>query len=263
MSNIPVCAGEYESCDVCDGDDNGVGREETMPCAWRDRCVAFQAFIKDRNRVVEDYLTDFGEQYASAIAGDSRFVALCDAQIKKYGVIDGAINKAPGKPKHLRKKVSRKARTASAKAAKATAKKRRRELESLFQHFKMHLIENLDGRKFVPPKGIIVPGMLYSIDRSDTSGYIAIYCKKSGVKGVPVAQLMLRPKTVSYDIELPVEYTGYLGVGKATMRKIKPEHIENGRFKSVCKNMDKEGVALVAQTIAHLIRIDRIKLPKM
>ena len=261
MTEIPVCAGEYERCEVCDGNPKGIEADDIDPCAWRNRCVAFQAFLKDRKKQPSDYLHEFGEQYANAINGAPRFKRLCDAQIEKYGVVDGKVTKS-GKPERLKNKPTRKARAMSVKTSKALAKKRRARLEALYQHFKMHLIENLVGYKFVPPKGIVVPGMLYAIDRKNTSGYIAVYCKEPGVIGVPVAQLILRPKTGTFDVALPIEYVGFSGIGQAIMRKIHPEPIIEGRFLSICRGMDEEGVALVAQTIARLIKAGKIELPK-
>jgi len=261
MSNeIPPCAGEYSKVDsACNGEVNGKTDDDCSPCGWRDNCVALAAFVQDRDKSPEDYLDTDGEEVV-AKNGTEHFLKMCAAQVRRYGVENGEITKRPVKPKRKRPAPTARARRKSAKAVKKLAVERRIGLAALFQHFKTHLIENLDGLKFTPPKGIVVPGKLYAIDRAETSGYIAIYCKKPGILGVPIAQLNLRPQSVTYDIELPVEYVSFEGIGKRTMGKINPQPISNGRFKCICKGMDAEGVALVAQAIARLIKNGRIVL---
>lgn len=258
--NIPQCAGEHDKIDViCNGDPKGKTQDDKAPCGWRDSCVAFKAFLVGRGKTPEDYLDIDGDSVV-AKKGNRRFAKMCAAQIREYGVENGEMTKKPVPPKRRRRKPTKRARLKSAKAVKALAVRRRKDLAVIFQHFKAHLIENLDGVKFVPPKGVVLSGHLYSIDRAETSGYIAIYCKQPGVMGAPIAQLNLRPRSVTYDIELPVDFTSYGGIGKRVMDKIRPHPIDDGRFRSICKGMDMEGAALVAQTIARMIGDGRIQL---
>lgn len=252
---IPQCAGEYEFGDLtCNGDSSSCDELDKAPCAWRDRCVAFQAFLEDRGKTIDDYLDSSGRPKKSA----NHFRKMCAAQVTRYGVVNGLVTIKQTKPK---RKPSKKAMVRSAKALSRLVKQRQSKLHDMFQHFKAHLIENLDGIKFAPPKSAVVPGMLYTVDRAKKSNYIAIYYKKMGKIGIPLAQLNLKALTVTFDIELPVSHVSFEGIGQSVMKKIHPEPISNGRFKSVCKGMDTEGTALVAQTIARLIKNETIKLP--
>ncbi len=263
---VPVCVGEFEPGDfTCEGNPKSKEDYARKPCVWNKRCMSFKKYLLENNDEFDKYVTII-ESNKRNLNGDKiyrglpkkgydNFVNWCDELIKKYS-FDVEINDKVSK----RKRPLKKARKASIKRARQKAKARKNYLDKLFEHFKIHFIENLEKYRFTPPRGVIRPGRFYVIDRRKVSKYLSIYFKKPGVLGIPIALIKLKPRTLTFDIELPFGVEDYSGVGVEIMKKIHPRKIDDGRFKSICVGMDKERVAILAQTIARMIKKGKIEL---
>jgi hypothetical protein len=261
---VPFCVGEYKNGDVsCDGDEDG-DEFAKKPCSWRNRCGAFREYVKRTDNGYQRHITLVPDSElhhafrAMPIGGRKIFIDFCDSLAIKYNVAEGKIIHQTSVKKNVPLK---KARRAAVKRSRAKAHARKITLDALFEHFKLHFIENLVEYKFTPPKGIIKPGRLYLIDKKKSSKYVSIYCKEPGTLGQPVVLIRFKPRTMTFDIELPMDVLDYDGVGIDVMKKIHPAHVDDGRFKTICTGMDKECVALVAQLVAKMIKRGKINLP--
>jgi len=261
---IPFCVGEYGPGEyVCNGNPKAKTEYHNKPCVWRDRCAAFQEYLDVSGDSYDKHVElvgNDGDYQGRPIRGRQEFIDWCDVLVEKYNIIQGM--KSPKEEKKTEKRTPmKKARRAAIRRARAKARARKAALDSLFEHFKIHFIENLEEYRFTPPRGVVRPGRFYVVDRRSTSKYISVYCKLPGVLGVPVALIKFKPRTMTFDIELSIGALDFDGIGMETMKKIHPRPVEDGRFKSACIGMDKEGVALVAQTIAKMVKRGKIALP--
>jgi hypothetical protein len=261
-SLLPNCIGHYKPSDlVCNGDPDGQDEFQKRFCLWRDRCSAFKEYLRDHKKPVENYVTFVpvvGQDDFVVIpkGGKSNFISRCDRYIQLYKIVNGI------RKKHKkRKKYVKRDRRSAVKKYRENAKLRRSILDALFEHFKTHLIESMENYHFTPPRGVIRPGRFYVIDNRKPSKYLSIYCKTTGMLGVPIALVRYKPRTVSLDIELPFRVEDYDCFGNETMKKIHPIPIKSGKFNSLCAKMDKETSAILAQCIAKMIKKGKIKLP--
>jgi hypothetical protein len=263
---VPFCVGEYEKGDVnCDGSPSGTDLQMRC-CSWRDRCVAFRKHIRETGETYEQHIElvldekspGGGEYSGYPLRGRKAFMDWCDSLVKKYNIEEGTEKQTISPHKRIPLK---RARRVAIRRFRAKARARKNVLDSIFEHFKTHFIENLEIYKFTPPRGVVKPGRFYVIDRRKTSKYISIYFKQPGVLGIPIVLLRLKPRTMTYDIELPASVSDFTSICKDTLKIIRPRPVDNGRFKSICVGMGMEGAAIVAQTIAKLIKRGKIKLP--
>lgn len=277
---MQFCIGEYEPDDpICNGNSDGSAYEQAA-CYWRNYCAAFKIHLKEIGLGVEDFVTievvtDSGdeEHLARPKNGYNEFVALLDGVIKDYGITEGVATKKPtekahrasAKPGDKRKKHAPK-RSVQRKAKKALAKlaaEKRAKMKDMFEWFRTHLIESLEGGyTFSTPGQAPLPGKLYIVDRTEKSGYISIYCKSPKGVDVPIALVIYKTRQMKMDIRVPVEAIRYRGINQKTVQKLGPQPINDGLFKSTMRNLDKEGVALAAQTIAQLAKSGIIDLPQ-
>jgi len=269
---VPYCVGEYDPDEpTCNGKPKAKTAYHRKPCSWRNRCAAFQEYMRVSGDAYEDHIELISDEKTPGDGsytglpkrGRSAFIAWCDVLAGKYNIVNGVKTQKIKIQKIKKKKKAplKRARRASVRRAREKARARNAVLNVLFEHFKIHFIENLVEYRFTPPRGVVRPGRFYVVDRRRTSKYVSVYCKVPGVLGVPVALIRFKPRTMTFDIELPIGTLDFDGVGREIMKRIHPRPIEDGRFKSVCIGMDKEGVALVAQTIAKMVKRGKIELP--
>jgi len=276
--DVPFCTGEYEAGDgACDGNPEADTEFQRNHCKYRDNCVAFQAYLAETKLKADDFIeaqphpTHPEGVLGIPIKGVRHFERLCAKQVKRYGVVEGRITRDPTRPKKPKKapendgrkalRPSKEAQELARKAITQRAIERREILKRMFDHFKTVMVENLEVYRFTSPGEAVKPGRFYIVDRMRTSNYVSVYCKMTKGRDAPVAVIKFKTRSMTFDIEIPVEHTSYIGVGKVTMDKIKPQPIDDGKFRSVMMNLDKEGVALAAQTIAHLVKRGKIDLP--
>jgi hypothetical protein len=112
---VPSCLERYEADDVvCNGDQ---ANEDDAPCGWRDRCSAFQLYLKAKEekkskhiKLIIRYQTDeegqpvtdsetgepiILESYARAKKGYSVFVAFLDRLVEAWGINEGKPTRKP------------------------------------------------------------------------------------------------------------------------------------------------------------------------
>lgn len=266
MSNenkiVPNCIGSYESGSViCNGNPQGNTTYDRRACLWRDKCSAFKEYLHDRKKSFEDFVDLIpmeGEDHHISIPkiGRDKFIIWCERLVIRYRIIKGIRKRLRKKKKYYKK-----GRRAAAKKYVENTKKKRIILDAMFEHFKTHLIENLETYRFTPPRGVVRPGRFYIIDKRNISKYVSVYYKTPGKLGIPIVHIHYRPRTVTLDIELLAKVKDFDGIGNEIMRKIHPKSIRRGRYNSICSGMDKEGAALVAQSIARMIKKGKIELP--
>jgi hypothetical protein len=228
---------------------------------WRDRCSAFKEYLRDHKKVIEDYITFVpvtgkDDYVAFPRGGKANFIKRCDKYIQSYKIVKGIRKK-----RRKRKKYIKKDRRSAVKKYRENARVRKNILDALFEHFKTHLIENLENYYFTPPRGVIKPGRMYVIDNRKPSKYVSIYCKTTGMLGVPIALVRYKPRTMSLDVELPFKVEDYDCFGIDVLKKIHPIMIKSGRLHSLCSKLDKESLAILAQCIAKMIKKGKIRLP--
>lgn len=279
---MQFCIGEYEADDlICNGNPSGSAFEQAA-CYWRDRCAAFKIHVKEVGLGIDDFVVidvvidgkDEEHLARPKNCGYGEFISMLDEVVKKYGIKDGVSTKLPtekasrasAKPGDKRKKHSPK-KSVQRKAKKALAKlaaEKRAKMKDMFEWFRTHLIESLEGGYiFSTPGTAPLPGKLYIIDRTAKSGYISIYCKSPKGVDVPIALVIYKTRQMKMDIRVPVEAIGYKGVSQKTVQRLAPQPIDDGLFRSTMRNLDKEGVALAAQTIAQLAKQGIINLPQV
>jgi hypothetical protein len=261
-SLVPGCIGRYKPSDlICNGDPDGADDFQKRCCLWRDRCSAFKEYLRDHKKVIEDYITFVpvtgkDDYVAFPRGGKANFIKRCDKYIQSYKIVKGIRKK-----RRKRKKYIKKDRRSAVKKYRENARVRKNILDALFEHFKTHLIENLENYYFTPPRGVIKPGRMYVIDNRKPSKYVSIYCKTTGMLGVPIALVRYKPRTMSLDVELPFKVEDYDCFGIDILKKIHPIMIKSGRLHSLCSKLDKESLAILAQCIAKMIKKGKIRLP--
>ena len=285
---LPICLRKYESGNVeCDGKPRSKNDKDRMPCVYRDRCVALQRLMKVKKwrareilklRKIKD-VDNRRRTYAFAIGDSDEFQATLNRAIDRYGIRSGRVTiKVPqeDKPKKKRKIVSRsqESKDKSTKALKkarkfaseALAKKAQADLEAtekLVTWFIDRLKKKTD-RKICDVRGQAEVGELFVVDRIESSRYVTVYCKTEEKKRRPVVCMRFKSRTRKLQFRLPLDpekYKKTLAAGD--VEKIGPASFSEGRFKCKTKPLDREGVSIVADSIAVAIRKSIMKLPKV
>lgn len=288
----PLCVGDYEAGDsVCDGNP---GDAADNPCGWRDRCSGLQCYLNETDRDIDElvhykvvtdkiqhedeetgetWTTEKEQEYAFANGPWKKFETLCDKQAERYGIVEGTPTKDPvgdPPPKPEKKpqpdkrkflKPSKKAQKAAKKALTKRAQERREQLAVVFQHFVRHLATELNGTGygFVGSKQALGRGSLYVVNRLEKSGYMSVYCNNPTGRDAALVSAKFKPRDLTLDLMLPIQVDDVANQGRKNL-KLEPLE-EGGLFRSVAMGLDKEGVALAAETIAALVASGKICLP--
>lgn len=266
VKKIPSCVGEYEQGVDCDGDQSSLKKTDYLPCKWRNRCVAFKQFLADRKKKINEYLNESSEQFTTAKKGDLRFIALCDAHIKNYGVKNGIVTIKKEKPKLYVKKRTTEYKNKLSRAIKKRQKLVKKFAVKNFALFKMNLIENLDTAKFAQPGGIIIPGSLYFDIRTATIQqivHIKYRNKNAKIIDKSVVKLLIKKSEFNFDVFLPIDSLSFNGINEDIIKLLNPKPVKNKnekRFKSVMRKLNSECIVLAAKTIAILINNETIEL---
>lgn len=275
---LPHCIGDYEpGDDTCGGDPSANTSEERAPCGWRDRCSGLACYMQETSKPIVDFvkfvINDDDNEHATPIGHRSKFEALCDEQIQRYGIKEGTATKDPiGDPPKPEPKVdgrkslrpTKRAQRAARRALMKRAKDRRAMVWKLVRRFQKQLGRELELAKtpyrFSTGRHAIAHGRMYIVDRANTSSYVSIYVRNMhNGRDVPVVSLKFKTRDLTVDVSLPVE-SGKLS--QSAQKKLKPLSIDDGLFRSVFKGLDKAGMSLMAETIAGLVKSGSLKLPR-
>ncbi len=270
---MPRCLGAYEADDPqCDGNPVGKTDHDRAPCVYRDRCSAFIKLMDLTGRP-RDYFVREGEEpgpgakpvkYAFANQGD--FDLLLNEQIDAYGITAGRITVRVPKKIKPPVKSSRPRPTAAGKPSKATqragAKARSKQFgagrdkaQEVAQWYMRKLAERLK-RKVALFDEAARPGDLYLVDKLESAGYCAVYCKGKGRKHA-VCSFFYKSLTGKLEIRLACSFEHYAkAVPKADQATLKPiDHTgKDGAFKVRFKEVDAGRAAMIATSAAQVFR---------
>lgn len=281
MTNVSIpplshCIGEYEKGDsTCDGEKGG-----ELPCGWKDRCAAFLRHLTKTGQQASQYVKYGAEEgdeemryYAEPKTSVQEFAKLCDELIAKEKK-----KKTTAKKTKLKKRKTRSdkagydkrrdgpsagAKRAAKVALQRRAKERRQALYELFGWFKDWLLRELDGPEFAAAGMPVSRGYLYISDRTTTSNYLSVYCRSMSGWDVPLVMLSFRTSQLLFCAQLPVTPDVLAtAMSKKDFKKLKPESVSDGRFKSRIENVGKAELALLAEVIAKLVEGGKIALPE-
>lgn len=261
---MPECVSGYDKGDeTCDA-----------PCGWRDLCGGFKAYLGGRGEEASKYIRE-ADAAGTAVAreGDGKaLLKLMRDCVKLYDVKDGVARNPPPVPTPLPAGGtngggagegsggggggSRKGR-----GAYKAAQTKRDDLVTLFNHLKAQLEENLPHR-FAPPQEAPTVGQMYVRDRTNASGrYLSVYVKTSEPYDQPILLARLRPRTMTFDVELPLEPEALNAHwGKAGERRYKPRAIDDGRFRSLVKRVDRQRFSLLAEYLGQMVKQGSLRL---
>jgi len=275
---ISYCIGQYEAGDhQCDGNPAAGSSGDKTPCGWRGRCVAFTRHIAKAGKTPADYVEwdssvdEDGKEchYAIPKKGMAHFERFCDALIKaemkkqKQQLKKG--KKRGRKPTVDKRRAgpTKKAKNAAKLALAKRREERRKRLAARMEKFLGQVEEKMNGALgFSQPGQVLAPGQMYVVDRLQTSGYVAIYCKAARGLDLPLFSIRHKLASLSYDVSLPVEMKQLEScLSASTLKKLKFVEVKDGRFKSLSPKVGKEHLMLMAETIAELVIGGNILLP--
>jgi len=270
---MPRCLGAYEADDPqCDGNPVGKAADDQAPCVYRDRCAGFIQLMQLTSRPREFFVRGSEEPDAGGVAraytyaNQPDFEQQLTAQIEAFGIQNGRVTvtkpvklkppKKQTKPKvkdlALQKKLPKSAPRAGGKARDRALDKGREQSQTVANWFVKKLGERLK-RKFAAFEQAARPGDLYLVDKIETSGYCAVYCKGKGNRHA-VASFQYKPVTGRLEIRLACGFADFnKAVSKAECAKLEPiDHTgKDGAFKVRFKEVDAGAAAAIALALGQ------------
>jgi len=266
----------------------------SRPCAYRDICAGFKQYLADNGEERDEYLdiheNDEGGYCMAAETTNAEFIEFCITLIDDYGIEDGQITRTPEPEEESEEDEEateegeetaegEEATDAAAEPSKSKPKKgkpkpkpkepksqkvneRREALWELFGHFMENLYENLGENRRNKSDQKESPGQLYISDHR-SSGYVSVYCKTNQNRDTPLVLMLLKPRNMTMDIEMPFEPDALAkALNKPATKKFgEITSISDGRFKSKMKGFDKEKLAMLAEFIGQVVKKKIIELP--
>lgn len=267
---IPRCFGEYDPEDkICRGDPNSDVKSERAPCAFRDRCVAFEMYCKkNREKPPQHvkYVGEDGEEYGELIKPESLIPAL-DRLVSVHEIVNGKIRRKNPKAKAKRiltkdhqvsagKSKTKTSQKIAAKSAREALEPSRVEVGDLARWYLKRLGEKA-GIEVAPTQVEAEPGQFYIVDRTDTSNYLALYLKREGGGRLPVTNALFRPRHECLEVRLACEF-GSLDIPGVTLE----DHTgKDGAFKIRVRNLKRAGLSLVADAVAAALKSGKLGAP--
>jgi hypothetical protein len=265
--------GHYDKQDVaCNGDPTSVEDAERMACVYRDRCVGLGLYANEVGQAPNSFVAlakvvdsdQRRREYAFARKDGEGFKTLLALQVQRYGVRDGRpthkmpVEVEPPAPPRRTKQL-RKARppTPAQQAqqkdmVRLSQEKNKEQLEDawvLVSWFVKNLVKHTEPKiKVQKSRARTSEGEVYIVDKYDTSKYLAMYGDVRAKK-VGVALIYPRPKLAELRIHFPVPVDAFPS-DLAERLGLKPEV---GRFCSKTKNLDRELIAVAAETLADFL----------
>jgi hypothetical protein len=275
---MPRCLGAYEADDPqCDGNPVGKTAPDRAPCVYRDRCAGFIQLMKLTSRPREFYVREAeepdarGNARAYTYANAADFDAKLLEQIEAFGIQNGRATltkpvkirppkKAPKtKPKDLSakgKKPPKSVTRAGAKARDRALDKGREQSQQVAHWFVKKLQERLK-RKLAAFEEAARPGDLYLVDKIETSGYCAVYCKGKGSRRHAVSSFQYKPVTGKLEIRLAAAFADFAkAVPKASVDALKPIDYtgRDGAFKIRFREVDNGDASAIALGLGQTYR---------
>jgi hypothetical protein len=270
---MPRCLGAYEADDPqCDGNPTGKAADDRAPCVYRDRCAGFIQLMQLTSRPREFFVredeepdaTGAARKYTYALRDD--FDAKLSEQVEAFGIQNGRVTvtkpvkiKPPKKQTKPRpadlKKPTKAATRAGGKARDKALDKGREQSQTVAQWFVKKLQERLK-RKLAAFEQAARPGDIYLVDKIETSGYCAVYCKGKGNRHA-IASFQYKPVTGRLEIRLACAFADFAkAVPKATFSALDPTDYtgRDGAFKVRFREVDAGAASNIAQALGATYR---------
>lgn len=268
---MPRCLGAYEPDDPqCDGNPVGRTDQDRAPCVYRDRCAAFIKLMDVTHRPRDYFVREThepgpgGKPARYSVANQTDFDEKLNEQISAFGIQAGRVTiRVPAKPKAVKLrpkptatgKPTKAIQRAGAKARSKQFRAGREKSQEVAQWYMRKLSERLK-RKVAPFDEAARPGDLYMIDRLESAGYCAVYCKGKGRRHA-VSSFIYKSLTGKLEIRLACSFQDYTkAVPKADQATLKPmDHTgKDGAFKVRFQEVDAGRAAQVATSLAQVFR---------
>jgi len=271
---MPRCLGAYEADDPqCDGNPTGKTADDRAPCVYRDRCAGFIQLMQLTSRPREFFVREDEEpdgkgearKYTYALRDD--FEAKVAEQVEAFGIQNGRVTvtkpvkiKPPKKqtkprPAELKKPPTKAATRAGGKARDKALDKGREQSQTVAHWFVKKLQERLK-RKLAAFEQAARPGDIYLVDKIETSGYCAVYCKGKGNRHA-IASFQYKPVTGRLEIRLACSFADFTkAVPKATLGALEPADYtgRDGAFKVRFREVDAGAASVIAQALGATYR---------
>lgn len=267
---MPRCVGQYEADHkVCDGDGASKVPAERLACPHRDVCVAVRLRMEETGRARSAYVVqredNAGNPYA-APRNPEAFQRIVKHTLRRYGVADG---RATTRPKATASRGRRLAPADTGVARRGKSKGKPRpprsqaaiEMDPWYDEWLAYIVR-ATGREVARLPVEARPGQLYVRDQRRLSYYVAVYCKARRGRDVPIGCLLWRPRFCSIDVKFSVPPGEWVGIGRDTMRMLKPVAHNDGVWVAMASLCDIGRVRLSAEVLARLICGGILKLPE-
>ncbi len=261
---LPHCVGRYDEDAndvICDGD----GKDEG-PCVHRDACVALRIRAENKGAELTVYVTKLKGENKEEYSVPKRlekFAKMIRRHIKLYGIKHGrpTLNLGDANEKALKKAKKANKKPVETKPVVATRSSEAIQMDEWYERWLETICEQT-GRQLHTGDSPNA-GQLFVKDRRDKSGYVGLYCRTDNGRPVAVGCLCYKPRNNTMDIKFPLGPGEFNGIGKDSMKKLKPESHVDGAWTAISKGLDETGVVLAAEVAAKLINKGHIDLPEV
>ncbi len=253
---MPRCLGAFEADDPqCDGNPVGKTKTDKAPCVFRDRCAAFVRLMTLTKKPREWYVRT-GEEPSDdgprvyTYANHADFEQQLNQQIDAYGIRDGRITST--KPIKLRLAA---ARPKAAKVRDKQIEKGKQKAREVAQWYVKRIGEKLK-RKVATFEQAARPGDLFLVDKSETSGYCALYCKGKGRKHA-VTSFIYKPLSGQLEVRLAVSWDDYIAGAPALARdelKALDHTGKDGAFRVRIRDVDTGRAGIIANALYRVLK---------
>lgn len=267
--DIPRCFGEHDPQDkVCRGDPKSEVRDERGPCPVRDRCVAFKLYCEKTKTNPTNHMAYAGpdDDPHGVIKDPATLLPKLDKLISVHDITKGRIRrrKRPRKKKQGDSEQARAAGKAKTKAQQREAGKassrafepKREDVMELVRWYLKQLSER-SGLNVADDHGEAETGDLYVVDRTDKSGYVAVYVKRKGGARTPVTSVYLRPQRACVEVRIAAPFS-------AAPDGVESEDYtgKDGAFKIRIRNAKRSELSTIAAAVVDMFGSGAIELPE-
>lgn len=282
---IPICLGTHEVIPDCDGDSTATDKA-ALPCSWRERCMGFQRHLEDTGHDEERYIeiVPITSRTMMDVTGWKRtakpvdkthdeFSKFCKGLSRLYAIRTlpsrRAVESDPSDSKTAEdsKETPRRRRGKPRGNAYSKDKDRQAEIRRLITHFCVELRQAMGRKLNLDRRGnsLILPGVMYLVDRRIKSGYVSIYCRKKSRgrygRDAGVAAMVPRFKTLTLNISVPVDIRDIQRELGPTASTLTIEPVRDGVFKTIIKGLGKDQLEVLAGHLARLAEQGILELP--
>lgn len=253
---IPGCLGYHEddanSADpICDGGyipSRGIAEK---PCAWRDRCIPFQAFCVSIKKAPLDARNGYSAEHIVQLTTKLRDEADAKALPMPVPAAVLAANEQVGvvataKPSMPIASRSIPAQPKTPPPAGGVA---------LFWEVFNSLKAKLKGRRFLTGREDAQPGDIFVQDRAATGGYISIYCQPVSGRRIALVEIRLKADRVHALFPFPPSHKLLQGTPAA--------EAQDGKFISMVMNVPRTlSVDKLSTILVQAVTTGVIQLPQ-